>query len=412
MRILLLLILLVCTTSVQAQGFLRSIRERVESTVNNAVEEVESITNQEINDVNQDVYQSTDGIVDNVIPQVSTNGVSTTSSNSTVGLNANQSTGAPQGNVTNLRFWGTPSGNDLRAIDQEIQGLRLGMPVMYVDQILQERGYQRQLNGAYSKQQLADDGRIARTQRIVIGAVEPSQDFIDELAGGALKDRVLEAQQLINENQQAAQNSARQARTRESRRSASATNSVPRNLELVFLILYEQLYDQNVTQFDLDTVMDQVRSNFGPSTLPDDIRRSGLAFNSTPDSALIYHDAALLSDDYKNSLIDEVPEVRIGHKEAVYYALGAPCGGQENIGGPPGGGGCPPGWSDAFPDFEKQMELNRAVLSPFMRIKGARSGAGIETRLEWSYLQSERGIRERNAEEVARQNAPAAELDF
>ena len=75
MRILLLLFLLVCTSSVQAQGFLRNIRERVENTVNNVVEEVESITNQEINEVNQDVYQSTDGIVEEVVPQVSTNGI-------------------------------------------------------------------------------------------------------------------------------------------------------------------------------------------------------------------------------------------------------------------------------------------------------------------------------------------------
>jgi hypothetical protein len=52
------------------------------------------------------------------------------------------------------------------------------------------------------------------------------------------------------------------------------------------------------------------------------------------------------------------------------------------------------------------------VLSPYMRIQGARSTAGIETRLEWSYLQSERGMRESHAQEVARENAPPAQLDF
>jgi|GEM_PF-3097283 len=415
MRILLLLILLVSTSSVHAQGFLRNIRERVESTVNNAVEEVESITNQEVNEVNQEVYQSTDGIVEDVIPQVSTNGVSTSSTATSVPAPVTSSTtGLSQGVLPEPLVWGAPSGNDRRAIDQVIQGLRLAMPAMYVDQILKERGYQTQIDGAYAIQQMADDGRLMRTQRIRYLAVQPSQGFIDELEEGELRDMILQAQQAIVENQQAAQNSvraARDARSREARQRSSGSN-IPRNLELVSLIMYEQIYNQSVARFDLDTAVAQARDFFGPSTFDFSVSNQGMAFNKSPERTLIYHDASLLPDDYKSSLVKSVPGVRLGHMEAVYRALLAPCGGPENPWGAPGGGGCPPGYSDAFPEFDRQMELNRAVLGPYMRIQGARSGAGIETRLEWSYLQGERGMRERNAEKVARENAPAAELDF
>ncbi|MBT8146577.1 MAG: hypothetical protein KJN90_06950, partial [Gammaproteobacteria bacterium] len=408
MRILLLLFLLVCTSSVQAQGFLRNIRERVESTINNAVEEVESITNQEINEVNQDVYQSTDGIVEEVVPQVSTNGVATSSSPSSVPTPVvSEATGLSQGVLPDPLVWGASSGNDRRAIDQVIQGLRLAMPAMHVGQILQERGYERQIDGAYAVQHFTDDGRLIRTQRIRYLSVEPSQEFIDELEPGELKDMILEAQRVIAENQQAAQSSARAARdsrSREARR--SATSTVPRNLELVFLILYEQIYQTNNTAFDFAAAFAQARDFFGPSTFDFSVSNSGMAFNKQPERTLIFHDAALLPDDYKTSLVKNVPGVKLGHMEAVYRALLAPCGGAENPWGAAGGGGCPNGYSDAYPDFEKQMELNRAVIGPYMRIQGARSGSGIETRLEWSYLNGERRMRERHAEETTRQNTP------
>ena len=327
-----------------------------------------------------------------------------------------------QGNLPDPLFWGTPSGNDLKAIDQEIQGLSLAMPVMQVEQILLERGYEKSAGGFYLKRQLNDDGNIVRTQRIGVLAVEPSREFIDELEDGDLKDRVLQAQQFIDENRQAAQSNVRNARSRESRtreargrasRSTATRSFIPGSLELVYLIQYEQTYDRNYARFDLTTTLDQARAAFGPSTFPEDGLRRGMAFNLVPEQALIYHDASLLSEEYRNSLVEAVPEVRLGHAEAVYDALRVPCGSSANPWGAPGGGGCPPGWSDAFPDdLEKQLELTRAVYSPYMRIKAARSGAGIETRLEWVYLQSERGIRERYAEQAARESAPAAELDF
>jgi hypothetical protein len=286
---------------------------------------------------------------------------------------------------------------------------------MFVDEILRERGYESFQLQQYHKRQTDDAGRLIRTQRISYYTVQPTQEFIDELESGELKDMILEAQRVINANQQAAQDAAataRDARTRESGRGSSDTN-VPRNLELVYVILYEQLYDQNNTQFDLDAAIAQVRGVFGPSTFPFDpnLPRQGMAFNKSPDRTLIYHDASLLSEDYKTDLVKSVPGVKLGHMSAVYNALLAPCGGPESL-GVAGGGGCPNGYLDAFPDFDKQMELNRAVLSPYMRIQGARSTAGIETRLEWSYLQSERGMRESHAQEVARENAPPAQLDF
>lgn len=417
MRILLLVFLLVFTSSVQAQGFLRNIRDRVANTVNNVVEEVESVTNQEINEVNQEVYESTDGIVEGVVPPVSTGGVSASPAGTSVPTPVTSaSTGLSQGVLPDPLVWGSRSGNDLRAIDQVLQGLRLGMPAMYVDQILLERGYQRQVDGAYAIQQVADDGRLIRTQRIRVGAVEPSSEFIDELQDGELKNMIHAAQQAIEENQQAAQNAARSARdanSREARRRTSSSDSnVPGSLELVYLIMYEQIYNQEVARFDLDTAIGQARNFFGPSTFDFSVSNRGMAFGKTAERTLLYHDASLLPDDYKSSLVKEVPGVRLGHMEAVYQALLAPCGGPENPWGAPGGGGCAVGYTDAYPDFEKQMELNRAVLSPYMRIQGARSGAGLETRLEWSYLQSERAMRERYEEQFARDNAPPAQLDF
>ncbi len=380
MRSVTLLILLVFASSVQAQGFLDSIRRRVNDTVNNAVDEVRSITNQEIDDANRDVSQSTDGLVDDVIPQVPANaGVSIPPA-----VPSGASSSGQTGVLSNTLYWGTPSGNDLLASEQEIQGLRIGMPAMDVDQALTERGYESNTPQQYFKRQLTDDGRVIRTQRVRYLTVQPSREFIDELEEGALKNRVLEAQ-----------------------RTGSG------NLELVYVILYEQIYNQEVRQFDADTMIGQARAAFGPSTFPDDVLRNGMAFRTSPDTTLMYHDASLLSIDFRNSLVESVPERGMGHREAVFNALRAPCGGPENPWGAPGGGGCPNGWLDAIPDdFDRQLELARAVLSPYMRIKLTSSGAGIETRLEWSYLQSERGMRERNAEKAARDSAPAAELDF
>ncbi len=382
MRILTFLVLLVFTGSIQAQGFLDSIRRRVTDTVDNAVDEVRSITNQEIGDVNQDVNESTDGLVDEVIPEVPPTVGSSSAAILTPGSTAStQPVSGDPGRLPEPLFWGTPSGNDLRAIDQVIQGLRLGMPEIYVDEILRERGYERSQLHHYTRQQTTDDGRLIRTQRIRYLTVEPSSAFIEELDDGELKDMILAAG--------------------------------PRNQQLVYVISYEQIFNQEVMQFDLEATMTQVRATFGPSTFPDDQLRSGMAFRTSPGTTLIYHDASLLSPDYRTSLVESVPELRLGHTEAVYNALRVPCGGPENPWGAPGGGGCLTGWSDAFAnDFQRQMELNRAILSPYMRIGAARSGAGIETRLEWSYLQSERQMRESNAEKVARDNAPAAELDF
>ncbi|MCB1669749.1 MAG: hypothetical protein R3F41_05285 [Gammaproteobacteria bacterium] len=425
MRILTVLLLLIFASSVQAQGFLDSIRRRVNDTVNNAVDEVRSVTNQEIGDVNQDVSDSTDGIVDDVVPQVpSTVGISSTGISGSTTSSTPAVVASGQGGMPANLFWGTPSGNDLLAINQEIQGLRVGMPAMYVDQILKDRGYESNAPQFYFKQQKTDDGQIIRTQRIQYLTVEPSQQFIDELPEGELKDRVLQAQQVVSENQQTVGSSSRQPSARElriagtdardisARRSASAPAG-PRSLELVYLIQYDQIYNQDVRKFDLETMISQARGAFGPSTFPDDIYRNGMAFRSSPDTTLIYHDASLLSPEYKNSLIEAVPDRGMGHREAVFDALKAPCGGPENPWGASGGGGCPNGWLDAIPDnFDKQMELARAVLSPYMRINLSSSGAGITTRLEWSYLQGERGMRERNAEQEARDNAPAAQLDF
>ncbi|MBT8145532.1 MAG: hypothetical protein KJN90_01690, partial [Gammaproteobacteria bacterium] len=226
-------------------------------------------------------------------------------------------------------------------------------------------------------------------------------------------DMILEAQRVVAANEQAAQDSARaarDARSREARRSSSSIG--PRNLELVSLILYEQIYQTNNTAFDFDAAFAQARDFFGPSTFDFSVSNSGMAFNKSPQRTLIFHDAALLPDDYKTSLVKNVPGVKLGHMEAVYRALLAPCGGSENPWGAAGGGGCPPGYIDAYPDFDKQIELNKAVLGPYMRVQGARSGSGIETRLEWSYLNSERRMRELNAEQMIRQNTPAPDLDF
>jgi len=420
MRILTFLVLLVFTSSIQAQGFLDSIRRRVTDTVDNAVDEVRSITNQEIGDVNQDVNESTDGLVDEVIPEVPPTVGSSSAAILTPGGTASaQPVSGDPGRLPEPLSWGTPSGNDLRAIDQVIQGLRLGMPEIYVDEILRERGYERSQLHHYTRQQTTDDGRLIRTQRIRYLTVEPSSAFIEELDDGELKDMVLAAQRLVDANQQTASNPEpglrEQRRTRTSRTAGQSVSgtSAPRNLQLVYVISYEQIFNQEVMQFDLEATMEQVRATFGPSTFPDDQLRSGMAFRTSPGTTLIYHDASLLSPDYRTSLVESVPELRLGHTEAVYNALRVPCGGPENPWGAPGGGGCLTGWSDAFAnDFQRQMELNRAILSPYMRIGAARSGAGIETRLEWSYLQSERQMRESNAEKVARDNAPAAELDF
>lgn len=348
--------------------------------------------------------------------KVSPNKGAATSSSKPATVHAvSKTTGLDQGVLPDPLFWGTPSGNKLRAIDQEIQGLRLGMPVMNVDQILTERGYQKNMGGQYSKQQTNEDGIIVRTQRIGILAVEPSQEFIDELEDGELKDMVLKAQLLINENQQAAQSSAGAARdarsSRDVRRSSSGSN-IPRNLELVYLIYYQQIYNQDYQKFDLDAAIAQARSVFGPSTFPDDQLRAGMAYKTSPETTLIYHDASLLPAEYKTALVKSVPGVKLGHMEAVYNALRIPCGGPEHPWGPPGGGGCLPGSGDAYPDFEKQMELNRAIWGPYMRIKNIDGRAGLEIRLEWSYLQSERGMRERHQEQVARDKAPAANVEF
>jgi len=199
MRTLILLLTLFLINSAQAQGLLNSVRKRVTETVNSAVEEVRSTTNREVN-------SSTDGIVEEAIPNTTSASASGQPS-SQPGASANQAVESPSYLPPELS-WSTPPVDGTRALDVEVQGLRIGMPELFVDKILRERGYESRTLQVYTKQELNDAGQLLRRWNISYQTVEPTQEFIDELEE-PLKSMVLEAQQIINAGSQSQAGSGR-----------------------------------------------------------------------------------------------------------------------------------------------------------------------------------------------------------
>ena len=282
------------------------------------------------------------------------------------------------------------------------------MPEIFVDEILRERGYESRTLQVYTKRELSDAGQLLRRWNISYQTVEPTQEFIDELEE-PLKSMVLEAQQIINAGSQPQAGSGRDSRTRDSRTrdsrqsSAPASAYVPPTLRLVYLIEYDQVFG-NASNFDGDQVLEQVRAGFGDSTYTIvGYARSGAAFDTSADKSFIYHDTSLVPAEYKEDLIYSAPN---RNQRGMFESFLHPCGSQQS--------GCVPAAGlDAFPDdLGRQLDVARLAYGPYMKIRFGSNFIGLNTRLEWVYLQGEKGIRERFADKLARENAPGATIDF
>lgn len=388
------LILLVVITGRAEAGWLDNVKSRAQGIMDNKAREIE-------NNITGSVEDALSGQPE----QENTPPPSQPSTAPTPVVNETNTAAYEFGKLQDHPFWFIAPEGSTKAMDVAIKGLRLGMPEMFAEEALIKEGFKKVNYNAYVR--IVKDGdTVTKRDDISFLAVEPSEEFINEL-DEPLKSQVLKAKEIIEENNRSKEEARQAARSgdRMARQRSSADNNIPGTLQLIYKISYNQSFNQSTKQ-DPMAMRQQLVSIFGePSyanTKVSPYFLAGAAFDMNPQTDLYYHDAAYIPPAKKEALIKKA---KVNEQKGVYDGFVHPCAS--------GAGGRCPGlaMSAAYPDdFNLQMEASRIMQAPYLGIRF--KGSKLETTLEWTYLQSEKSLRQYHTKAVAAENAPVATVDF